>query len=142
MIDKGLRSGRNVLVNEMLADQIHKDGGLNYFPLDTSRKKTDKPLVREMIDTSQGQMALLEKVRIDVAFGLADIPLLYGPLYERIAPAGGFPGGVFQIDENTLNGNVVFLEKFEGGEVEFGSVEKAAPSAGLITTYAAGFVWT
>jgi hypothetical protein len=79
-----------------------------------------------MIDTSQGQMALLEKVRIDVAFGLADIPLLYGPIYDRIAPAGGFPGGAVQIDEYTLRANVVFLQKFEGGEVEFGTLQGCA----------------
>lgn len=142
MIDKGLRSGKSIIVNEMLADQIAKDGGLNYFPLDTSRKKTDKPLVKEMIDTSQGQMALLEKVRIDVAFGLADIPLLYGPIYQRIAPAGGFPGGMYQVDEYTLTANVIFTQKFEGGEVEFGTLAKGSPSVGTIKTYAAGFMWT
>lgn len=142
MIDKGLRSGKGLVINEMLAANVHKDGGLRYFPLDASRKTTDKPLIREMIDTSQGQMALLEKVRIDVAFGLADIPLLYGPLYQRIAPAGGFPGGMYQIDEYTLTANVLFTQKFEGGEVEFGTLAKGAPSIGSIKTYAAGFEWT
>jgi hypothetical protein len=142
MIDKGLRNGTNVILGEMLKEQIHKDGGLNYFALDASKKKTDQPLIREMIDTAQGQMALLEKVRIDVAFGLADIPLLYGPVYQRIAPAGGFPGGVYQIDEYTLTANVIFLQKFEGGEVEFGTLAKGSPSIGAIKTYAAGFEWT
>jgi hypothetical protein len=142
MIDKGLRTGTNVILGEMLKEQIHPEGGLNYFALDTSKKKTDKPLIREMIDTAQGQMALLEKVRIDVAFGLADIPLLYGPVYQRIAPAGGFPGGLYQIDEYTLTANVVFLQKFEGGEVEFGTLAKGSPSIGSIKTYAAGFEWT
>lgn len=141
MIDKGLRSGRGVILGEMLQEQIHKDGGLNYFPF-PSQRRGDKPIVREMIDTSQGQMALLEKVRIDVAFGLADIPLLYGPVYQRIAPAGGFPGGMYQIDEYTLQANVVFLQKFEGGEVEFGTLAKGSPAIGAIQTYAAGFEWT
>jgi hypothetical protein len=102
MIDKGERTRRHVLLGEMLRDIINKDGGLDYFPF-PSERRGDKPIIREMIDTSQGQMALLEKVRIDVAFGLADIPLLYGPLYDRIAPAGGFPGGVYQLDEYTLS---------------------------------------
>jgi hypothetical protein len=79
-------------------------------------------------------------VRIDVAFGLAEIPLLYGPIYERVN--GPFPGGVFQIDENTLQADVLFLQKFEGGEVEFGTLRKGAPSLGSIQTYAAGFEWT
>lgn len=142
MIDKGIRSGKNVLLGEMLQDQMREGGGLNYFQLDPSRKQTDKPLIREMIDTAQGQMALLEKVRIDVAFGLADIPLLYGPIYDRIAPAGGFPGGMYQIDEYTLTSNVIFVQKFEGGEVEFGTLAKGSPSVGTIKTYAAGFEWT
>jgi len=142
MIDKNRRSAKGVIIPDMLAEQMHKDGGLNYFPYDTSTKVTEKPLVREMIDTAQGQMALLEKVKIDVAFGLADIPLLYGPIYQRIAPAGGFPGGMYQIDDYTLTANVRFTQKFEGGEVEFGTLAKGSPSVGTIKTYAAGFEWT
>jgi hypothetical protein len=99
-----------------------------------------KKEVREMLTTSQGQMALLEKVRVDVDFGLADIPLLYGPVYDRIP--GPFPGGVIQINEYTLQGNVVFLEKFEGGEVTFGTLATGVPTTATITTYAAGFEWT
>jgi hypothetical protein len=141
-IDAGKRNQRNLLIGEMLKNAIHKDGGLDYFPFPSQRRDPDKSIIREMIDTAQGQMALLEKVRIDVAFGLADIPLLYGPIYERIAPPGGFPGGVYQIDEYTLQANIVFLQKFEGGEVQFGTLEKGSPSVGLIQTYAAGFEWT
>ena len=143
MIDKGTRRSANgVILPDMLVAQIHKDGGLNYFPYDLGAKETDKPIVREMIDTAQGQMALLEKVKIDVAFGLADIPLLYGLIYQRIAPAGGFPGGMYQIDDYTLTANVRFTQKFEGGEVEFGTLAKGAPAVGTIKTYAAGFEWT
>lgn len=143
-INKGVRASNDmVIINEMLADAIHKDGGLDAITLAGDFDKTKyKSLLSEMIDTSQGQMALLEKVRIDVAFGLADVPLLYGPIYDRIAPAGGFPGGVYQIDAYTLQGNVVFLQKFEGGEVEFGTLAKGSPSTGAIQTYAAGFEWT
>lgn len=99
-----------------------------------------KKTVAEMLTTSQGQMALLEKVRVDVDFGLAEIPLLYGPVYDRIP--GPFPGGVIQINEYTLQGNVVFLEKFEGGEVTFGTLATGSPTTASITTYAAGFEWT
>jgi len=142
-INKGNRNGGgSVLVGEMLSQAIHKDGGLDYVSFPSARRDPNIPIVREMINTSQGQMALLEKVRIDVAFGLAEIPLLYGPIYRRIAPAGGFPGGVFQVDDYTLQADVVFLEKFEGGEVEFGTLRKGAPQTGVIKTYAAGFEWT
>jgi len=99
-----------------------------------------KKAVSEMITTAQGSMDLLEKVRVDVDFGLAEVPLLYGPIYERID--GPFPGGVVQINENTLQANVVFFQKFEGGEVVFGTLAKGAPSTVPIATYAAGFEWT
>ena len=149
MIDKkgrvrcGVPLGKNgVLINELVGEMKHEEGGLNYFQFPGQRRDPDKSIVREMIDTAQGQMALLEKVRIDVAFGLADIPLLYGPIYQRIAPAGGFPGGLFQIDEYLLQANVIFAQKFEGGEVEFGTLAKGSPAIGSIATYAAGFEWT
>ena len=101
---------------------------------------TLKKPVQEMITTSQGSMDLLEKVRVDVDFGLAEVPLLYQPVYEFIG--GPFPGGLVQINENTLQGNVVFLQKFEGGEVVFGTLAKGVPSTVSIATYAAGFEWT
>lgn len=98
--------------------------------------------VGEMITTSQGAMDLLEKVRIDIDVGLADVPLLYQPLYERID--GPFPGGSVQIGGDVLfDANVVFLQKLEGEEVVFGTLARAgAPSFVPISTYAAGFEWT
>jgi hypothetical protein len=126
----------NVFINELVAEMVDEAGGLATCDFEEGVS------IAEMIDTSQGQMALLQKVRVDVAFGLAEIPLLYGPIYDRIAPPGGFPGGMFQIDEFTLQGDVIFLEKFEGGEVQFGTLRKGQPSLGKVQTYAAGFEWT
>lgn len=98
--------------------------------------------VQEMITTSQGAMDLLEKVRLDIDTGLADVPLLYNPLYERIN--GPFPGGSVQIGGDVLfDANVIFQQKMEAGEIVFGTLAKAgAPSFVPITTYAAGFEWT
>ena len=98
--------------------------------------------VGEMITTSQGAMDLLEKVRIDIDVGLAEVPVLYQPLYERIT--GPFPGGSVQIGGDVLfDANVVFLEKFEAGEIVFGTLAKSgAPTFTPISTYAAGFEWT
>jgi hypothetical protein len=63
-----------------------------------------------MITTSQGAMDLLEKVRIDIQTGLAEVPLLYQPLYERIN--GPFPGGSVQINGDVLfDANVVFSSR-------------------------------
>jgi hypothetical protein len=98
--------------------------------------------VSEMITTSQGAMDLLEKVRIDIANGLAEVPLLYQPLYERVN--GPFPGGAVQINGDVLfDANVVFQQKFEAGEIVFGTLARSgAPTFVPIQTYAAGFEWT
>jgi len=98
--------------------------------------------VGEMITTSDGAMDLLEKVRIDIDQGLATVPILYTPLYERVN--GPFPGGSVQIGGDVVfDANVVFQEKFEAGEIIFGSLAKAGvPSFVPISTYAAGFEWT
>ena len=96
----------------------------------------------EMITTSQGAMDLLEKVRLDIDVGLAEVPLLYQPLYERIN--GPFPGGAAQIGGDVLfDANIVFLEKMEAGEIVFGTLAKSgAPTFVPIATYAGGFEWT
>lgn len=96
--------------------------------------------IGEMITTSDGLMDLVEKVRVDVAFGQAEIPLLYEPIYRRVP--GPFPGKVVDIGENTLQANVVFFEKFEGGEVQFGTLQKGVPAQARLRTWAAGFEWT
>lgn len=125
--------------------------GVKIYEMSSLKAKADEVLqemdyislkksVREMITTSQGSMDLLEKVRVDVDFGLAEVPILYQALYELIP--GPFPGGAIQLNENTLEGQVVFLEKFEGGEVQFGTLVKGVPAVVTIQTYAAGFEWT
>jgi hypothetical protein len=98
--------------------------------------------VGEMITTSDGAMDLLTKVRIDIDVGLASVPVLYTPLYERVN--GPFPGGSVQIGGDVLfDANVVFQEKFEAGEIIFGSLAKAGvPTFVPISTYAAAFEWT
>lgn len=96
--------------------------------------------IGEMITTSQGLMDLVEKVRVDVEFGQAEVPLLYEPIYRRIP--GPFPGKMVDIGENTLQANVVFFEKLEGGEVQFGTLAKGVPAVARLRTWAAGFEWT
>jgi hypothetical protein len=96
--------------------------------------------IGEMISTSDGLMDLVQKVRVDVAFGQAEVPILYEPIYRRIP--GPFPGKSVDIGENTLQANVVFFEKLEGGEVQFGTLVKGAPATARLKTWAAGFEWT
>ncbi len=96
--------------------------------------------IGEMITTSDGLMDLVEKVRVDVAFGQAEVPILYEPIYRRVN--GPFPGKTVDIGENTLQANVVFFEKLEGGEVQFGTLQKGVPAQARLRTWAAGFEWT
>lgn len=96
--------------------------------------------IKEMITTSQGALDLIQKVRVDVEFGQAEVPLLYTPLFERIN--GPFPGRAVQLGENLLQANIVFLEKFEGGEVQFGTMSRGVPKFVTLQTYAAGFEYT
>lgn len=96
--------------------------------------------IGEMITTSDGLMDLVQKVRVDVAFGQAEIPTLYEPIYRRVN--GPFPGKSVDIGENTLQANVVFFEKLEGGEVQFGTLVKGAAATAKLRTWAAGFEWT
>jgi hypothetical protein len=108
--------------------------------LEPLRKVTLKRPISEMITTSQGSMDLIEKVRVDVEFGQAEVPLLYGPIYDKIT--GPFRGKAVLLGENTLQANVVFLEKFEAGEVVFGTLAKGVPATVVLATYAAGFEYT
>lgn len=128
------QSVQQMIASEM-SDQV--DGFLN----DSMEIDILRP-VQEMITTSQGAMDLLEKVRLDIDVGLAEVPLLYQPLYERIN--GPFPGGSVQIGGDVLfDANVVFQEKFEAGEIVFGTLAKSgAPTFVGLQTFAAGFEWT
>jgi hypothetical protein len=96
--------------------------------------------ISEMISTSDGLMDLVEKVRVDVEFGQAEVPVLYEPIYRRVN--GPFPGRAVDIGENTLQANVVFFKKLEGGEVQFGTLEVGVPAVAMLQTWAAGFEWT
>jgi hypothetical protein len=134
------------VVSEMASISIVSEMEMNerlgsQFRSDCMEAELLRP-VSEMITTTQGAMDLLEKVRIDIDTGLADVPLLYQPLYERIN--GPFPGGAVQIGGDVLfDANVVFQQKMEAGEIVFGTLTKVgAPSFVPIATYAAGFEWT
>jgi hypothetical protein len=46
MIDKGQRRSANgVIIPEMLGEQVHKDGGLNYFAYPAGRRDPDRPII-------------------------------------------------------------------------------------------------
>lgn len=101
--------------------------------------KLQQPL-KEMITTSDGAMDLIQKVRVDVEFGQAEVPLLYQPIYDMIP--GPFPGRAVQLGENLLQANIIFMEKWEGGEVQFGELSRGVPKFVTLQTYAAAFEYT
>ena len=123
---------RIMSINDLLAERRREGVELDVAELHMP--------IGEMITTSQGLMDLVEKVRVDVEFGQAEVPLLYEPIYRRIP--GPFPGKTVDIGSNTLQANVVFLEKFEAGEVQFGVLQKGVPAVARLRTWAAGFEWT
>lgn len=99
-----------------------------------------KKSIKEMIATPNGALDLIQKVRVDVEFGQAEVPLLYKPVYDTIP--GPFPARAVQLGENLLQANIVFLEKFEGGEVQFGTLSRGVPKFVTLQTYAAAFEYT
>lgn len=99
-----------------------------------------KKSIKEMIVTADGALDLIQKVRVDVEFGQAEVPLLYQPIYDMIP--GPFPGRAVQLGENLLQANIIFLEKWEGGEVRFGEMSRGVPKFVTLQTYAAAFEYT
>lgn len=131
----GMKNGtRTMSITEVLNERLVEG-------IETEIAELTTP-IGEMITTSDGLMDLVEKVRVDVEFGQAEVPILYEPIYRRIAPPGGFPGKTVDIGANTLQANVVFFEKGEAGEIQFGTLQKGAPAVARLRTWAAGFEWT
>lgn len=122
----------------ILSEQGHKRR-LREQKVEMPVLKLQKSL-KEMITTSDGAMDLIQKVRVDVEFGQAEVPLLYQPIYDMIP--GPFPGRAIQLGENLLQANVIFLEKWEGGEVQFGEMSRGVPKFVTLQTYAAAFEYT
>lgn len=123
---------RIISYNEAAVQRAQNPPELDYIELTAP--------IGEMITTSDGLMDLVEKVRVDVEFGQAEVPILYNPLYRTIN--GPFPGRAVDIGENSLQANGVFFEKLEGGEVQFGTLQKGVPKTSRLRTWALGFEWT
>lgn len=96
------------------------------------------PLSR-LITTSAGLSAFNTKVTIDVNVGRDDVPLLYGPIYDNLSD-DALPE---QVDTNVIaQASVVFLRRWEGGEVRFGHMTTGSTSSVPIVNYSAGFEYT
>lgn len=117
------------VVKEMKEGKLQK--GLEWSPEVTSGKTT----IREMIGTDDGAQEFVEKVTFDLFQGREAVPLLYKDIYTTLSDPN-FPK---TLEENIFGPvQVVFLEKFEGGEVKFGALGPGLQKVVSFRTYAAG----
>lgn len=94
-----------------------------------------KETMQEMIGTSDGAKEFLEKITYDLKGGQEETALLYKDIYETQTDPN-FPE---VMTEKTLGEvQAVFLEKFEGGEIKFGSLGAGETKTMKMHTYAAG----
>jgi hypothetical protein len=94
-----------------------------------------KVTIKEMIGTDDGAAEFVEKITYDLAQGQSSVPLLYEDFYSTQTDPN-FPKTLLL--EEFGNIQVVFLEKFEGGEVKFGAMGPGEEKSVSFHTYAAG----
>lgn len=82
---------------------------------------------------------LLRKVVLDVELGREQVPVIYGPIYERLSD----PNMPELISAKwALYGTVIFTEILEGEEVKFGKLAAEYGPTAKILMFASGFEYT
>lgn len=97
--------------------------------------KAGRVTVKEMIGTDDGSREFIEKTTYDLYQGRENVPLLYKSIYTTISDSN-LPKTL--TEEQFAPVQVVFLEKFEGGEVRFGALGQGVTKTVTLHTYAAG----
>jgi len=97
--------------------------------------KAGKVTIKEMIGTDDGAREFIEKTTYDLYSGRENIPLLYKDVYSTISDSN-LPKTLTEEEFGPVQ--VVFLEKFEGGEVKFGVLGPGTEKSVSLHTYAAG----
>lgn len=121
-----------IVSQESLKRQQREDG------LTFERAEFTMPLKR-LITTADGVKSIERKVYLDVNEGRLDIPLLYLPLYRSLKD-DNLPRN---IDTNLVSQfDVVFLQRWEGGDVKYGHISAGSNGTVPIASYSAGFEWT
>lgn len=105
--------------------------GLEWAPDLSAGKVT----LKEMIGTDDGAREFIEKTTFDLYSGREAVALLYGSIYRSQTDAN-FPKSMTLDEMGPVE--VVFLEKFEGGEVKFGNLAAGTEKVVSFKTYAAG----
>ena len=95
--------------------------------------------IQEMIGTGDGTQSFLEKTTYDAYQGREATPLLYKEIYSTREDAT-FPKLMTAREYGPVQ--VVFVEKFEGGEVKFGELAPGTEKVVRFHTYAAGLEWS
>jgi len=98
-----------------------------------------KVSVQEMIGTGDGAQDFLEKTTYDAYQGRENVELLYKDIYSTREDAT-FPKVMTVKEYGPVQ--VVFVEKFEGGEVKFGELAPGTEKVVRFHTYAAGLEWS
>jgi hypothetical protein len=100
---------------------------------------TLKEPIARLVTSQPGLAAIARKVVMDVTEGRAENPTLYEAIYTDL-----FDDSLPQsVDTNLFNeAEVLFLERMEGEEVKFGTVQPGQGSSVPIVGYSAGFQWT
>lgn len=94
-----------------------------------------KVTIKEMIGTDDGSRDFIEKITFDLYQGREAHPLLYKDIYSTLTDAN-FPK-LIEVEEFGPV-QVVFLEKWEGGEIKFGAMGPGSLKSVSFHTYAAG----
>lgn len=97
--------------------------------------KQGKTTIREMIGTDDGSREFVEKVTYDLYQGRESVPLIYKEIYTTLVDAN-FPQTMTAKEFGPVQ--VVFLQKWEGGEVKFGTIGEGVEKVVSFVTYAAG----
>lgn len=92
--------------------------------------------VSKMITSTDGAIEFLQKVVLDIEEGRSEVPLVFENSLYRVVRDANLPK-VVEVDV-TAKLNTVFLEKLEGGEVQFGTLSADQPQTVKILTYASG----
>lgn len=95
----------------------------------------NKVTLKEMIGTDDGSRDFIEKVTYDLYQGRENVPLLYKGIYTTLEDAN-FPKSMTAEEFGPVQ--IVFLEKYEGGEVKFGQIGAGVTKIVTFATYAAG----
>lgn len=112
--------------------EMRKNGEVLDFE---SNFEDGKVTIKEMIGTDDGAAEFVEKITYDMATGRDAVPLLYKGIYQTKTDAN-FPLVLTEKQFGAVE--VVFLEKFEGGEVKFGTLGAGVEKTVRFHTWAAG----